>query len=152
MKRAVLIICISCLSLPAFSQSCEERESRLVQGITGFSATVLYNTYGLIGSISDAFGNDVYDSKTVSNLLNAQKKLMDNLVELVEKMNRDSILLKPADINYASSSVLILKGLKKQAELMLEYARSKTPQRLENYEAQRTKNWSDISKLMGLKE
>ena len=54
--------------------------------------------------------------------------------------------------DYAGSVITILKGLKKQAQLLEDYANNKTRQKQEAYEAQRKQNWSSISNLMGIPE
>jgi hypothetical protein len=152
MRKIIVLACLCINSIFCFSQTCEERETKLIHGLTSFSAGLLYNTYAVIGSLSDGFGNDVYDAKSMTSLLNAQKQLLDNLSEVLRNMTGQQTLRAQRDIDFANSSASILKGLKTQADLMLSYVRSKTPQRLEAYETQRNKNWNDITSLMGLKE
>jgi hypothetical protein len=106
----------------------------------------------MIGSISDGFSNDVYNAKTVTDLLNAQYKVLDHLASVTDKLNSENTLSDPQDRNYASTTSTILTGLKKQANLMIEYVKSKTPQRMEAYEAQRNQNWDSIAELMGIKK
>ena len=48
MKKIILICTLAILSLNSFSQTCEEREEKLLTTIGGVSATMLYNTYVLI--------------------------------------------------------------------------------------------------------
>ena len=57
-----------------------------------------------------------------------------------------------SDISYIRSSISLMKGLKKQAELTQEYAKRKTQSRLNEYDEQRRKNWKDLSKMMGIDE
>jgi hypothetical protein len=139
-------------STGSFSQTCEERENKLLEVVGGFSAGMLYNTYGLIGSISDGFVQDVYDPLTISDLMDAQKKVADNLVKMLEDLNSGEFLKDKKEQDYLSSVINILKGLKKQAQLLEDYADNKSRQKQEAYEAQRKQNWSSISKLMGIPE
>ena len=144
----VLLMLVMTTSIGA--QTCEQREENLKSSLASFSAAVLYNTYGLIGSISDGFGQDVYNDETAINLLDAQNKLMDNLVRVLDELNKTHLPEK--DSIYINSASNILRGLKKQSELMQDYCNNKRQQKLNAYEEQRKKNWSDISKLMGVKE
>lgn len=154
MKKIILLAIISILSLNSFSQqpACEQREEKLLQTIGSFSSALFYNTYGALGSIADGYTNDLYNNNMVNGLLDAQKKLMDNLMKVLIDLDTGHYVIDTKNRDYIASSIDILKGLKQQAQLVLDYVKSKTPQRLEAYEAQRQKNWKDISKLMGIKE
>ena len=152
MKQFMIILALLLLKAPGtMAQTCEQREEKIKNSLNSFSAALLYNTYGLIGSIADGFGQDVYNSETAINLLDAQKKLMDNLVNVLDDLSKNNFLPEKDSI-YASSASTILKGLKKQAELMQDYCNNKRQQKLNAYEEQRKKNWSAINSLMGVKQ
>jgi hypothetical protein len=152
MKRIILSLFILCVSFHSFSQTCEEREAKLLGVMGSLSAGFLYNTYGLIGSIADGFDHNAYDENTVTGLMDAQKKLADNMTGLLEKMIRENAFKDKADKDYITSSVSIVKGLKIQAELLLDLVRNKSQKNTKAYEEQRKKNWKDLSKLMGIPE
>jgi GH15 family glucan-1,4-alpha-glucosidase len=152
MKRIFITIFLLTVSLFSFSQTCEERENKLLEGFVGFSAGMLYNTYGLIGSISDGYTHDAYDAVMVSDLMDAQKKVADNLVKVLEELKNGGFLKDKKDQDFTSSVINILKGLKKQAQLLEDYADNKSKQKQDAYEDQRKQNWSAISKLMGIEE
>ena len=61
-------------SVNSFSQPCEEREVKLQQAMVSFSSALMYNTYGVIGSIADAYVKNAYNAEMVDQLMNAQKK------------------------------------------------------------------------------
>jgi hypothetical protein len=152
MNKIVITLCLFAFSFPVFSQTCEQREDELLKTVGSFSAGLLYNTYGTIGSISDGFAHDVYDKETVNELLDAQKKLADNLVKVLEDLKTGGYLKDKSDQDYSASIITILKGLKKQAQLMQDYAKLKTQQKLDDYDTQRKENWKKISQLMGIEE
>ena len=139
-------------SINSFCQPCEEREAKMKQAMVGFSSALLYNTYGVIGSIADAFVKDAYKQETVEDLMNAQKNLADNLVKVLDGLVKDNMLNTTIDRDYAVSAISILEGLKKQASFLQEYTQTKKQQKQEDYDDQRKKNWSALSKLMGIKE
>ena len=152
MRKQIIVLFVLMASINSFSQTCDERESKLLEGVAGFSAGILYNTYGLIGSISDGYTHEAYDAVTISELMDAQKKLADNLVKVLEELKNGGYLKDKKDQDFAGSVINILKGLKKQAQLLEDYADNKSRQKQEAYEDQRKHNWSAISKLMGIEE
>ena len=152
MKAFLVAFCMLAISSSGFGQTCEQRETQLTQAIAGLSAGLLYNTYGVIGSIADAFVKDAYEKETLDDLMNAQKKLADNLVKMMQGLIKDSILNTETDRNFLISAISILNGLKKQAQLLQEFAQTKNYGKQESYDDQRKKNWSALSKLMGIKE
>jgi hypothetical protein len=152
MKKLVLLLAILSTTLNSYSQTCEERENKLLEVFGGFSAGMLYNTYGVIGSISDGFAHEAYDALTVSDLMDAQKKVADNMVNMLEGLKSGGFLKDIKDQNYIASVIIILQGLKKQAQILDEYVNNKSRQKMEEYAEQRKQNWSAISKLMGIAE
>lgn len=152
MKKLFIALALFAASVSCFSQNCEERENKLLEAFGEFSAGMLYNTYGLIGSISDGFTHEAYDAVTISDLMGAQKKVADNLVKVLEELKTGRFFKDEKDQDFASSLINILKGLKMQAQLLEDYADNKSRQKQDAYEAQRKINWSAISKLMGIEE
>jgi thiamine kinase-like enzyme len=152
MKRYIIALFLLTASISSFSQTFEERENKLLEAFGGFSAGMLYNTYGVIGSISDGYTHDAYDALTVSDLMDAQKKVADNLVKVLEELKNGGFLKETKDQDFVISVINILKGLKKQAQFLDEYVNNKSRQKMEEYAEQRKQNWSAISKLMGIAE
>ncbi|MBK9568691.1 MAG: hypothetical protein IPO53_01350 [Chitinophagaceae bacterium] len=152
MKKIILALLLVTASYNSFSQTCEERESKLLETIGSFSAGMLYNTYGLIGSISDGYTHDAYSPATVDELMEPQKKVADNLIKVVEELINTNMFNAPEDKDYAATIIKILKGLSNQAQLLQNYTTHKIRQNQEAYENQRKQNWSAISKLMGIEE
>ncbi len=152
MRKHIIVLSLLIVSISSSSQTCEERENKRLEAFGGFSAGMLYNTYGLIGSISDGYAHDAYDALTISDLMDAQKKVADNLVKVLEELKNGGYLKDKKDQDYAGSVINILKGLKKQAQLLEDYAGNKSRQKQDAYEVQRKQNWSAISKLMGIEE
>lgn len=152
MKKFLFAFCLLLISSYSFSQTCEDRQSKLLEAIGSFSAATLYNTYSTLGCIADGFGSDVYSAEMVSNLITAQSTLADNLIKVLEGLKTSKSLTAQSDLDYASSCIDIIKGLKKQAQLILNYTKNKSQANLDLYDTQRTKNWKDISQLMGIKD
>lgn len=152
MRKHIIPFLFLMASINSFSQSCEEIENKLLEAFGGFSAGMLYNTYGMIGSIGDGYAHDAYDALTISDLMDAQKKVADNLVKVLEELKNGGFLKDKKDQDFAGSVINILKGLKKQAQLLEDYVNNKSRQKQEAYDEQRKQNWSVISKLMGIAE
>lgn len=112
MRKHIIALVLLFASVSSFSQTCEERENKLLEGFGGFSTGMLYNTYGFIGSISDGYAHDAYDPLTISDLMDAQKKVADNLVKVLEELKSGGYLKDKKDQDFADSVINILKGLK----------------------------------------
>ena len=152
MKTIIFLFIITLITYSAQAQTCETRVNKLLVAVGSFSASTLYNTYAALGSIADGFGHDVYDAETVSNLVDAQLRMLDNLIKVMDELKTEKTLQTDSDITYANQSIDIMKGLKKQGQLMEEYVNTRKQARLDEYDAQRKKNWSAINKLMGIDE
>lgn len=152
MKNLLFSIGILLISVNIYSQNCEEREGKLLEAMGSFSAAAMYNTYGAIGSIADGFGGEVYKAEMVTSLLNAQIALCGNLIKVMDSLKTGKILTAQSDQNYSTDVIAILKGLKNQASFFLDYVKDKAQQKMDDYSAQRDKNWKDLCKLMGMEE
>jgi hypothetical protein len=152
MKKIIIAIAFISISHLTFAQTCEEREIKLHSAIGSFSAGLLYNTYGLIGSVADAFEKNAYPPETVTDLMNAQKNMADNLIKMIDGLIKENIIANEKQKNYIASAKDVIEGLKKQAEIQAEYARTNSNRQQKAYAEQRQKNWKDISKLMGIEE
>jgi hypothetical protein len=150
-KISIWLLAIS-FSISCYSQTCEQKLDKLLESTGSLSAALLYNTYGLIGSISDGFSHEGYDAKTVVDLLDFQNRLLDNLTKVFDGLISENYLANQSDRDFANSAINILKGLKKQSQLMQDYTKNQTIKIQQDYEAQRTKNWKDISALTGIKD
>ncbi len=148
--RKILPVLLLCLvSFSVFSQTCEEREKKLLGGLGSFSAAMVYNTYLAIGSISDNYVNKGYDEAKVNALLEEQKNLLDRLVKVLEDLKKDKTL-DADDSAYTDNLASILKGLKKQSQQALDYVKDKKDTTAIAYDITRKKNWKEISLLLGL--
>ena len=152
MKNCLMLLLGLSLSLCSISQTCDEREPKLISAIGSFSAATLYNTYGLIGSISDSYAEEIYDAPKVNSLLEAQVKMIDNLIKVLESLEISKSLTISSDREYSLKAIEVFKGLRKQEMAMQDYSSNKTERKLRAYEQQRDENWKSLSKLMGIDE
>ena len=82
MKKIAAVLLFSLFNSISFCQACEERENKILTLTGAFSAGFIYNTYGLIGAVSDGFIKDAYSKETVTQLMNAQKGMADNFISM----------------------------------------------------------------------
>lgn len=150
MKKLIIILCI--FALPAFvnAQTCEQRESKLLETLGSFSAAFLYNSYGMIGGVADGYGTNTYTTQKVNELMDEQATLIDNLVKVLNDLKSGGFLKDKQDVDYVNTANSILNGLKRQTALIKSYVASKSDQNWNSYDEQRKKNWKDIAKLMGI--
>lgn len=152
MKKIIIILSLLFFSFNSFSQSCEQREEKMLSLVGGFSAGLLYNTYGVIGAVADGFLKDAFESATVSDLMNAQKSMIDNIIKLIDGNLKGNTFIRENDKTYIQSLIDVLKGLRLQALLLIDIAETNSGKKKDEYEQQRQKNWSAISNLMGITE
>ena len=152
MKRIFFFLTLSLIGLQGVGQDCEAREKRLLESLGSYTAVCLYNTYGVIGSITDGYMKDAYDDEMVNDLVEAQKTVIDNLSEAMNKLITDKMLKDPSDVEFGRGVIDVLKGLKKQAQLLLDYVKTRRQDKQNAYAQQRKENWSAICKIMGIKE
>jgi hypothetical protein len=151
MKTFILSAIIMAASTHLYAQESTERENKLFELFNNFSTAYLFNTYGLIGSIADGFGHEVYDEKTTMELLSAQKKLASDLVVLLEKKLTDD-LFDAKKKEYLLSFTQIIKEFNVQIDLFFKVVKNNTKKNLYPYYEQRKKSWKDISTLVGIKD
>lgn len=157
MKKILISAAISLFSLHSFSQDstaniCEQREARLMETMNSFSASLLYNTYGLIGSIFDGFQSDTYDGKISFDLLTGQKKMVANLITSLERSIEVNLFRDDINKNYMISYISILKGFDTQIDMMLKIVKNNTKKSIDIYLALRNQSWKQINQLMGIKD
>lgn len=152
MRKLLLFFLFSAFFFTTKAQQSGEREPKLIELLNSYSAGFLYNTYGLIGSIADGFTAEAWPASQATDLLDAQKKLAENMSVQLEKMISEGAFEKEKDRNYMSSVSRLLRGLGMQAGLLTNLVNNKNRKTTEAYEKQRDQNWKDLSKLMGIKE
>ena len=152
MRKTVLLLFSALLSLYSSSQDCGAREAKLFEYINNFSSAYLFNTYGLIGSIADAHANHAYEDGTVTDLLNAQKKLAADLSALIEKNLEADSLISSDRKGYLLSFTSVLKACNEQIDLYLKYMKNDSKKNRDAYVEARKKLWKDINTLYGIKD
>jgi hypothetical protein len=136
--------------MAGFSQTCEQREDKLLGVMGGLSAAYMYNTYAAVGAICDGFTGGTYTQESAGDMLDNQKKLADNLLNLLSELLTTNSLADKNDQDFMRTSIAVIKGLKNQAQYFQDYMKNKSDQRKDKYDEQRKENWKQISKLMGL--
>ncbi len=152
MKKIILICTLAILSFNSFSQTCEEREEKLLTTIGGVSAIMLYNTYVLIDVAKDAFLKKIYETEKVTQVMNSQKGMFDFLIKTFEDNLKEKAFAKEDDKNFIESLTESIKGLKNQAVLLLKITEDNSASNTEAYTKQKEKNWTAISTLLGISE
>lgn len=152
MKKIILICILAILSFNSFSQTCEEREEKLLTTIGGVSAIMLYNTYVLIDVAKDAFLKKIYETEKVTQVMNSQKGMFDFLIKTFEDNLKEKAFAKEDDKNFIESLTESIKGLKNQAVLLLKITEDNSASNTEAYTKQKEKNWTAISTLLGISE
>lgn len=152
MKKISIYLLITFCAINSFAQDCTAKEDKLFELINNFSSAYLFNTYGLIGSIADGHAHQAYDEETVTELLNAQKKLSTDLSALIEKKMSEDSLINNDRKEFLLSFASILGKFNEQIDLYLKYMKSDSKKNMDAYVSFRKKLWKEMSGLYGIKD
>ena len=152
MKNWILLSVIFLSGFELYSQDTNDKENKQFELFNNFSTAYLFNTYALIGSLADGFDHDAYDESTVTDLLNAQKKLASGLAIELDKKLKDTVFTSEKRKQYLDSFRKILDEFNLQIDLFLKFVRNNSKKNEDAYITQRKKSWIDISNLVGIKD
>lgn len=152
MKKLIIVSIVTMMAINVHSQETEKRENNLFELFNNFSTAYLFNTYALIGSIADGYDKNAYDENTVTDLLNAQKKLATDLVVLIENKLKGEVFTIERRKKYLESFIPILNEFNLQIDLFFKVLKNNSRKNVDAYVEQRKKSWKDISNLVGLKD
>jgi len=144
----LVLAAVCCFSAtPTFAQA--EDDGRLA-AIGGLSAAHMYTTYVAIGATADAFGNDVYDSQQVQDI-------MGSLVGMIDTLKKQLLLVQENcedenDQDYIDETIGVYTLLQEEARQLANFAASRDISDHRAYEKARTTVWPKIEKLLGLDE
>jgi hypothetical protein len=150
MKKTILCCALLTISVLSFSQTCEEREGKLLEVTGALSAGFVYNTYLAIGGTADNFVSKQYDSSFCKTLLVEQLALVSSIQKTFKETSDKNLVKDEADKLFFADMDKVLNGLKKQAQYFIDYVAIKSTDKMELYDNQRKANWAGISKLLGL--
>ncbi len=127
----------------------DDDDGRL-SAIGGLSAAHMYTSYIAIGAIGDAFGNDIYDTERV-------QELMGGLVGMLDTLKKQLLLVQEncedeADKKYIDETIQIYSLLQEEARQLSAFSKSRDKSDHRAYEKARTTVWPRIEKLLGLDE
>src|SRR5712671_4901173 len=103
MRKNIIFLFLLIASISSFSQTCEQREGKLLEAVGGFSAGALYNTYLLIGMVWDEKEN--YDTAIARQILDEQKNLSETLAKTMEELKNGGYLKDKKDQDFAGTAI-----------------------------------------------
>ena len=138
-------LCLALLAMAVVSavpvRSYAEEDDGRLSAIGGLSASRIYTTYVAIGAVADAFGNDVYETKQVQDIMDG----MVGMIDTVKKHCEDQ-----SDQRYIDDVINIYTLLQEEARQLSKFAGSRQAADHRAYEKARTTVWPKIEKLLGL--
>jgi len=134
-------------SNPKTTQNTPEDDVLETLGLMG--GVSLYNTYVLIGAVSDGFANEGYSDELATTLLNKQIGLIDAQIAQYKTVGK-SFVKKASDKEAITTINEIFVGLKAQAQYAIDYIATPSNDAAEIYDEQREANWAKISEFLGM--
>ncbi|MBI3138822.1 MAG: hypothetical protein HYZ15_09580 [Sphingobacteriales bacterium] len=150
MKKILFTLSLLVITLSGFTQTCEEREGKLLEMVGSLSSLYIYNTYTTIGSVCDGAVKEVYTDSFATAILEEQKGMLDLVIEKMNGLVMNKTLKDPSDVNYVNSLVPLLTGLKKQAQAYIDYMQTKEDSHKTLYSTARKSNWKSICEIMDI--
>ena len=150
-RLLVTVLAISAVILsPGYSFADEEEDDGRLSAIGGLSAAHMYTTYIAIGAVADAFGNDVYETEQV-------QEIMGGLVGMIDTLKKQLLLVQEncedeSDQEYIDETIQIYSLLQEEARQLSTFSESTEKADHRAYEKARTTVWPRIEKLLGLDE
>ncbi len=133
------------LTLPGSAQA---KDDGRLSAIGGLSAAHMYTTYIAIGATADAFGNDVYETEQVQDIMSGMVGMIDTLKKqllLVQENCEDK-----DDQRYIDDTIQVYNLLQEEARQLSTFAKTRDITDHRAYEKARTTVWPRIEKLLGL--
>src|SRR5689334_6483969 len=124
MKKILALLISLSLCLGSFGQSCEERENALLTALGSVSGGFVYNTYSTIGAVCDGFVKKIYDGSSAQSIIEEQVTLIESTRKSMQDIIDKKMLKDNDDVSYVNDLNNILDGLKKQANLLLDYIKT----------------------------
>jgi hypothetical protein len=150
MKRLLPLFLILSFNTVLFSQTAEQRETRLLESIGTLSSAYIYNAYVVIGSISDATVDGVYTDSLATAVLQEQQGMLDVVIESLNMLVKEKALKDINDIKYVNTLNPILKGLKAQAQSYMDFLKTKNTVHTTEFARLRKSNWKSICVILNI--
>jgi hypothetical protein len=152
---AALALALACLILPQSLQAQPqaqdqrtERESLDLNTIATLSVALVFQAYGYIGTYADLLGAGVYEGAKVTEMLKETIIYLQNSRDRLKLFQTSAMGLSAGDKRYLAEVVEILDLLIAEARSLSSFAANPNHEDRKSYEANKTKAWSSISKLL----
>ena len=117
--------------------------------IGGFGGSYVYMTYAYIGVTADAFSKNIYKPDQVKVMMDESVTMIDNLMELLTKVQGTDIV--DDDKAFVGAMLEILNLLKSEAQALSAFSISQNPADVEKYDQARKDVWPQIKQLLKIK-
>ena len=125
-----------------------ERERLDLNAIATLSVAVLIQSYGYIGTYADLFSTGVYDAERVNQMLRETTIYLRNSRDQLKLFQSSAAGVSSGDRQYLGEVTDILDLLIAEAESLSAFTLSHNQDDLRKYEANKTRAWSRLSKLL----
>jgi hypothetical protein len=108
----------------------------------------MLQSFGYIGTYADLYGKGVYDAERVNRMLRETTIYLQNSRDRLRLFQTSAMGLSTGDKKYLAEVVTILDLLIAEAESLSAFALNHNQDDLKNYEANKDKAWTRLSKLL----
>ena len=111
----------------------------------------MYSSYFAIGAIADGFGKKVYNADQVEKLMDSLGSMSAQNAKTLRKLKDNGEKLSEAEKKSIEEVAVILDLLKKEADAMTAFTKSKTKEDSAEFQKARKEVWGKIKTFLGLK-
>jgi hypothetical protein len=129
--------------------SCKGK-GEVLEALGASSAMLIYNTYMVIGAISDGNADGNYEDELSIQLLDEQIMAINLLDTHYTDVLNSGFLVEESDKKFMQDVIKALHLLKNEAYYLKRYISSSQESDLHEYDASRKEAWNMIRELLGI--
>ena len=118
-----------------------------LQAIGSLAAAHVYTSYGYVGVTADAFVADSFTANQVTDLMTEVTEMIDLNVEALQKVRAS---VGDDDQEFLDDLVRVYRLVKREAQALVIFARSKHPEDAAAFEKSRKAVWPHLKNLLGI--
>ncbi|MBI3510917.1 MAG: hypothetical protein HY064_09635 [Bacteroidetes bacterium] len=147
----MLAILFAAFSISSGAQTSTGKTAAL-QTIGMQGGLVLYQTYQLIGAMNDGYINKAWEAKTVTDIMDEQVTMLDNMTAQYNTLLASKFLTDPSDTATVHEMMRGIQYLKDEAKGLHDMVTDNSDDAKKEYNTARDESWKIIADVLGLKD
>jgi hypothetical protein len=116
------------------------------RAVGGLGAGYLFQTHLSIGAVADLFGQQIYEAREVTVLMNTAIGMGRNVDAMLDALRATK--LGPADARAVEQMMKVNRMLSREAEALREFARERNGANASRFADLREQTWQELRRLL----